>query len=55
MTSCANSEVSPEESVAVAEMASPELTTVGKLAEKLALPLESVVTVVVPISVWPWP
>ena len=39
----------------MAEIASPAVTTTGKLAWKLALPLESVVTVVVPIKVCPWP
>ncbi len=50
-----NSEVLPLGSVAVALIAWPVGTTVGKLAVNVALPLESVVTVVVPSRVWPWP
>lgn len=53
--SCANSDVSPLESVAVAETASPAGISRGTLTRKLALPEESVVTVVVASKVSPWP
>ena len=53
--SCENSEVSPLESVAVDEIASPAGTAVGKITWTLALPEESVFTVVVPTNVCPSP
>ena len=55
-TSAENSDVFPFVSVAVALMAVPARRTMpGNFAVMMALPKASVVTVVVPRSVWPWP
>ena len=54
-TSAENSEVFPLGSVAVALMIVPAEAGNGKSTLNRTFPLASVVTVVVPIKVWPWP
>ncbi len=54
-TSWENSDVSPLGSVAVALIHCPARLPAARSAANVTLPLASVVTVVEPSQVWPWP